>query len=112
MIYVQQVTVEVEGAVAAHLDGGVGGLGSDGAGREGHLCKDGEGRQGDLGEALGGVFGLVDDDLLDIRVGGLGPVRLDGSHFWCRWGRVWKLRLELVEYGPGIWAARLRMIDV
>ena len=81
MIDVQQVTVEVEVAVAAHLDSGVGGLGGDSAGREGHLCKDGEWRQRDLGQTLGGVLGVVDDDVLDVRVGRLGPVRLDGSHF-------------------------------
>lgn len=80
MVDEQQVAVEVQVALLARLDGRVGGLLGDGAGREGQLGVDGKGRQGDAGEALGGELGLVDDDLLDVRVRGLVPVGGEGGH--------------------------------
>lgn len=80
MIDVEKVAVEVQVLSQAHLDGGIGWLRRNGAGREDHLGEDGEGRQSDLGETLGGEFGLVDDDLLDCGVGRLRPMRLDWSH--------------------------------
>lgn len=80
MINVQQVTVEVEMRVPAGLDSRVGRLRGVGARRKGKLGKDGKGRQGDAGVALCGEGGLVDDDVLDLRVGGLRPVRGDGRH--------------------------------
>ena len=80
MVYVQQVTVEIEVCVAAGLDSGVGGLISISARRKGELRKDAKRRNSDARVALGGVGGLVDDDFLDLWVRGLRPVRSDGRH--------------------------------
>jgi hypothetical protein len=82
VIDIEQVAIEVQVCPRTHLDCGVRGLGGDGARRKGHLGVDSIGRERDLGEALGSVFGLVDDDLLDIRVGWLRPMGLN----WCHDG--------------------------
>ena len=80
VVDVQQIAVEVQVLVTAHLDGGVGRLVGRGAWWEVKLGEDGEGRQGHFGDALGAELGLVDDDLLDIGVGGLNPVWRERGH--------------------------------
>lgn len=80
VVDVQQVAVQVKVPVTAHLDRRVGGLGGDGARRELQLGEQAERREGNFGDALGGEGGLIDDDLLDVGVRRLRPVRLDGSH--------------------------------
>lgn len=80
MVYVQQVTVEIEVGVVAGLDSGVGRLIRISAGRKGELRKDAKGRNSDARVTLGGEGGLVDDDILDLWVRGLRPVRSNGRH--------------------------------
>lgn len=81
VVNIQQVTVEVEMPIASHLHSGIRGLWGFCAWRKVEPGKQRKGRQSDAREALGGEFGLVDDDLLNVRVRGLLPMRSDGSHF-------------------------------
>ena len=80
VIDVQQVAVQVQMLAAANLDRGVRSLAGEGAGRKVHLGEEAKRRQGHLGEALGGKLRLVDDDLLDVGVGGTGPEGGDRCH--------------------------------
>lgn len=81
MVDVQQVAVQVEVSVPAGLDGRVGGLIGRGAGGKVELCEHGKGREGDARDALcGELFGVDDDDLLDVGVGRLLPVGDERSH--------------------------------
>ncbi len=64
----------------ANLDCGISRFRSNGARWECHFSIDGERWQGHLAETLRGELGFVDDDLLDMRMGWLGPMRLEGSH--------------------------------
>jgi len=65
-------------SVTTNLDRSVGGCVGHGTRREVHLGIDGKRREGDLGEALGGKLGIVNDDILDFRMGRLSPVG-------CKW---------------------------
>jgi hypothetical protein len=84
VVDVEQIAVEVEVGVTASLDGRVGRLRGGSARREVELGENGEGRESDARDALGGEFGRVLDDFLDVRVGGTGPVGDDGCHGWYR----------------------------
>jgi hypothetical protein len=79
VVDVQQVAVEVQVLVTAELNGSVGRAVGQGTRRECHLgveCKGGERHPGD---ALGGELGIVDDDLLDVRMGWTVPGRGEWS---------------------------------
>ena len=81
MVDVQQIAVQVEVSVAASLDGRVRGLIGRGARWKVELCKHGKGREGNSRDALcGELFGVDDDDLLDVGVGRLLPVGDERSH--------------------------------
>lgn len=80
MVKIQQIAVELEVPVPANLDRGVGRLIGQGARGEGQLRNDGEGGRGGRGHALGGELGLTDNNLQEVRVGRLCPVRLDRCH--------------------------------
>jgi len=80
VVDVQQVRIEVQVLLLAHLDSGISWLvGWRTRGKvEGRI--EGKRGEGDPGEALGGELGLVDDDLLNVRVRRLCPMRCE-SHF-------------------------------
>jgi hypothetical protein len=80
VVNVQKITVQVQMLVSSHLNSCVCWLRCNSARRKCHLGEDGKGRECHSGQALGGVLGFIDDDLLDVRVGWLSPVRLDWSH--------------------------------
>lgn len=80
MVEIQKIAVEVEVPVPADLDRGVGRLVGQGARGKGQLRDDGEGGRGGRGHALGGELGLTDDELQEVRVGRLCPVRLERCH--------------------------------
>lgn len=81
MVDVQQIAVQVEVSVAAGLDGRVRGLIGRGARGEVELCEHGKGGEGNARDALcGELFGVDDDDLLDVGVGRLLPVGDERSH--------------------------------
>lgn len=80
MVKIQQIAVELEVPLPADLDRGVGRLIGQGARGKGQLRNDGEGGRGGRGHALGGELGLTDNDLQEVRVGRLCPVRLDRCH--------------------------------
>lgn len=83
MVDIQQVAVEIQVLVTATLDGSIRRLVGRRAGGELELGKQRKGRQSNLGDALGRELGLVDDEVKTVRVGGLDPVGLDGSHCVC-----------------------------
>ena len=67
--------------VAAHLDRGVRGLLSPSARREGHLGEDPVGRKGHAGDGPSGELGGGGgENLLDLGMGGLGPVGSERCH--------------------------------
>lgn len=81
MVDVQQIAVQVEVSVTTGLDGRVRGLIGRGAGGKVELCKHGKRGEGDARDALcGELFGVDDDDLLDVGVGRLLPVGDERSH--------------------------------
>lgn len=63
VVNVEEVTVQVQVLVLAHLYRGVRHILRDGARREGQLRKCSEGRQRDFRNALRGEGGFVDNDL-------------------------------------------------
>jgi hypothetical protein len=85
MVDIHQVRVEVQVLIAAGLNRGVGGLVGRGAWREGELGEEGVGRERHAGDgSRGEVSGRGAEDLLDLRMGGLGPVGSEGCHLgWC-----------------------------
>lgn len=80
VVNVQKVAVEVQVLVPANLDCGVGGLFGKGARRECHLGKDGKRSKRDLGQAFRGELGIVDDDILDVRMRRPSPVGSKWRH--------------------------------
>lgn len=82
----QQVTVEVQMAVLAGLNRGIGRLIGRSARWEGQLRKNRKGRERHARQALRGEFGRIDYDLLNIRMGWLLPVGGEGCHRKVCWG--------------------------
>lgn len=80
VVDVEQIAVQVQVLVTAILNRRVRGLGGIRAGRKVEAGIKAPGRHGHLGEALGLELGFVDDDLLDLGVGGLNPVRRERGH--------------------------------
>lgn len=85
MVDVEQVAVEVQMLVFAHLNGSIGRLVGQGARREVQFDEQAKGRHGHFGQALGHEVGTADDDVLDVRVGGLLPGGLEGGHCESVW---------------------------
>lgn len=81
MVDVQQIAVQVQVLVTATLDGRIRRLLGRRARGVLELGEQRKGRESNLGDALGRVLGLVDDEVKTVRVGGLDPVGLDGCHF-------------------------------
>lgn len=80
MVDIQQIAVQVQVLVTATLDGRIRRLLGRRARGVLELGEQRERRQGNLGDALGRVLGLVDDEVKTVRVRGLDPVGLDGCH--------------------------------
>lgn len=80
MINIQQITVQIEVRVPAHLHRSIRRLVGNRARREVEFCEYRERRERHFGIALGGEFFIVDNDVLDGRVRGLVPVRSEGRH--------------------------------
>nr|pir hypothetical protein B9J10.210 [imported] - Neurospora crassa [Neurospora crassa] len=81
VVDVQQVAVKIQVLVTATLDGSIRRLLGRRAGGKLELGEQRKGRQSNLGDALGRELGLVDDEVKTVRVGGLDPMGLDGSHY-------------------------------
>lgn len=73
MVNVQQIAVEIQVLVLAHLHRGIGRLAGHGARRKLELGEQAKRRHRHLGQALGHEVGATGDDILDVRVGGLLP---------------------------------------
>ena len=84
VVDVQQVTVEVQMLVCTELDRRICRFCCRRAWREGQLCIDCKRREVYPRDALGGKVFFVNDNLLNVRVGGLLPLRLD----WCHCVKV------------------------
>ena len=79
MVYVNQVAVQVEVLISAHLDGGVGWLIGLSCWWKVDFGVESVWRDLNSGDGLGSKFGIVDDDLLDLRPRWLWPERNE----WC-----------------------------
>lgn len=73
MVDINQIAVQVQMRISTALDRGVGRLCRGRRRREIDLGEETVGRDGHLGEGLGSECRLVDDDFLDVAVGGLRP---------------------------------------
>jgi len=82
VVDVQKITVQINMLIPSNLDCGIGRDGGRGAWWEVKAGEQAEGRQRDLGDALGGKLLSItsDNDLLDVGMRGLHPMRLNGSH--------------------------------
>lgn len=79
MVDVYQIAVQVEVLISAHLDGGVGWFISLSCWWKVDLGVESIWRDLNSGDGFGSKFGIVDDDLLDVRPRWLWPERNE----WC-----------------------------
>lgn len=80
VVDVEQVTVEIQVLVLAELDSCITRFDCEGARWEIHLGKNCKGRKRDFGKAFSHEAAIVDDNLLDLRMGWLVPMRRDSRH--------------------------------
>jgi hypothetical protein len=93
VIDINQITVQVQMGIPAHLDRCICRDSSSGARREGYLCKEAERRNEDLRDGLrseGLIVAVY--HFLNFAMGRLDPVRNEGSH------SVASLLSEMVSY--------------
>jgi hypothetical protein len=83
MIYINQIAVQVQMGISAHLDRRIRRRSGFRARREGHLGEEAKGRKGDFGDGLRGE-GIIAIaavyHFLDFAMGRLGPMRNEGRH--------------------------------